>query len=148
MISFFVFVVLLDRSRDLRRHRAQHPNRFFMRRHARVQQIFRRPIAMARCQCRNLAKMPDKRFIVLYQLIHHALRAAVLTALAGAVGLLLLATFGYARLFLAPLTALGASASRIAEGSREYPVEVGSTREGAQIAAAVARLQSGPAQRS
>lgn len=76
------------------------------------------------------------------------LRAAVLTALAGAVGLLLLATFGYARLFLAPLTALGASASRIAEGSREYPVEVGSTREGAQIAAAVARLQSGPAQRS
>ncbi len=76
------------------------------------------------------------------------LRSAVLTALAAAVGLLLLATFVYARLFLAPLTALGASAARIAEGSGEYPIEVASTREGAQIAAAVARLQNGPGQRS
>lgn len=67
-------------------------------------------------------------------------RGAILTAL-GVLAVLVGATMLYIRIFLRPVASLARSASRIAEGSDEYPPSSNVTREAALLSSALVRLQ-------
>lgn len=68
-------------------------------------------------------------------------RSGGLTAALATIVLLAVLTLFYARIFARPFTHLARSASRIAGGSDEYPPTASTTREAAELSAALIRLQ-------